>query len=189
MRGPDSALFTVTAIPAGAGALAVTVGLALAHGGDLSGHLAEIVAACGFAVVTCALAFSTPGRDRASLDLAYTIAALLALPFPAAMILGTASALTGSLLRGPRRAGPVRLLSVAGANVAVATAITGVASAAVPPLRALLRADAPPVPGSSGSAAELSSLATTLYLASALYLVLNAVNLAIMTAWLASRHQ
>src|SRR5262245_19245764 len=140
MRGPESALFTATAIPAGAAALAITVGLALAHGPELSAHLAEIVAASGFAMVSCALAFSTPGRDRASLELAYTLAALLALPFPTAMILSVASALTGSLLRGPRNAGPLRFLSVAGANVAVATAVTGAASAVLPQLRTLLRA-------------------------------------------------
>lgn len=189
MRSRESALFTATAIPAGIVGLGLTAWLACSHADALARDWSDIVLTTLFAVLSYCLSFSTTGRDRASLELSYMMAAVLALPFPAPLIVAVAAALTGSLLRGGPGLRLPRFASVAGANVTVAIGISTAAFAtavlmARPIATIAKEANAllhrGPVPGAY-------PLSSTLLLCAALFLVMNLVNLAVMTGWVALR--
>lgn len=189
MRSRESALFTATAIPAGIAVLGLTVWFARSHVDALSRSGPDLVLTTLFAVLSYCLSFSTTGRDRTSLELAYLMAAVLALPFPAPLIVAVVAALTGSLLRGGPDLGFVRFAAVAGANVTVGVAISGSAFAtavlmARPVATVSKKIDLLIHPESVAGAYPLLS---TLLLCSALFVVMNAVNLIVMAVWVALR--
>src|SRR5262245_391551 len=174
MRSAESALFKATAVPAGLFALAVTAWLAKTHAAALAPGMPILGLLTLAAVLSWHLSFSTEGRGKVSLELAYFIAAALMLPFPAPLLVGALTALIGSILRVGRDLSTVRFASLTGANVTIATAMTGAASA----VQALV---APYLPSAE------HAILHPLVLAAASFVAMNAVNLALMAAWVTAR--
>src|SRR2546422_1658386 len=184
MRTRDPALFAATAIPAGAAALALTGILTWARSQEIGRDVPGLLLMILFALLSYPLSFSTTGRDRASLELAWFLAAVLALPFPSALIVGAGAALAGSLLRGGgSSSGAFRLLSITGANVFVATAIAGAASAAAAAMPPWIPQEA----DGSFFALVPALLPWLLLISCLLFVVMNAANLLLMTLWISSR--
>src|SRR5262245_30632970 len=125
MSSRESPLFAATALPAGLAAAGLTAALAWSRLPALEPRLGEIVLTTLFALASYRLSFATYTRARASLELAYLMAAALALPFPAAMVVGVISAATGTTLRSDRSVGGFHRITLAAANLAIATSSTG----------------------------------------------------------------
>lgn len=174
MKTPESGAFYATAIPAGVLSLALVTGLAWTHTRALAPIAGDLALTTVFAIFSYLLSFSVAGPGRVSLELAYFIAAALVLPFPAAMLVGAIAALAGSILRVDSGLRVARLLAVTGANVTIATLMTGAACAARVWLSPL---------DLHAAGVILPHLA----LSAALFVAMNLVNLAAMTAWVASR--
>src|SRR5437870_4938398 len=171
-----SRAFRATALPAGVLALAVTGWASWTHATELAAVRGELALIVVFALLSHAFSFSTALTTRVSLELAYLIAAALALPYPSAMLAGGVAALGGSLLRVERPRGTSPFAAIVGANIAVATMMTAAASA----LRARL--------GTPFTTPEFPpEIGMVLLLSTALFAAMSAVNLAAMAAWVALR--
>lgn len=173
----ESPLFAATALPAGVLALGVTAWLVWSRLPSIEPHLPAIGLTTLFALASYRLSFATNGRARASLELAYLIAAALVLPFPAAMIVGVVSAAAGTALRSDLSAGGFRRITLAAANTAIAASITGAAGLLVKALHLAFPAQAEP------------SAAWLLIFAALLFVAMNVVTLLIMTGWILVRGQ
>jgi diguanylate cyclase (GGDEF)-like protein len=175
MSSRESPLFPATALPAGIAAIGLTVTLAATHQAQLSARLPAIALTTLLALASYRLSFAMNGRTRASLELAYLIAAALALPFPAAMIAGVVSAAVGTNLRSDRSVGGFRRITLAAANTAIAASITGAAS-----LLAM---------GLERAFPERAGLPATrlLLFAAILFAAMNTVTLLIRATWIKAR--
>src|SRR5437867_2146531 len=189
MRTRDPALFAATAIPAGAAALALTGLLTWVRSQEIGREVPGLLLMTLFALLSYPLSFSTTGRDRASLELAWFLAAVLALPFPAGLIVGAGAALAGSLLLGGRSSsgGAFRLLPITGANVFVATAIAAAASVAAAAAAATMPPWIPQHADGSLFALLPALLPRLLVISCLLFVVMNTVNLLLMSLWISLR--
>src|SRR4029450_10721463 len=175
MSSRESPLFPATALPAGIAAIGLTVTLTATQQAQLSARLPAIALTTLLALASYRLSFAMNGRTRASLELAYLIAAALALPFPAAMIAGVVSAAVGTNLRSDRSVGGFRRITLAAANTAIAASITGAAS-----LLAM---------GLERAFPERAGLPATrlLLFAAILFAAMNTVTLLIRATWIKAR--
>lgn len=176
MRPSESTLFPATAIPAGLACLGVTVWLSWERAPQLWPSATPLLVMSLFALASHILSFSATGSERVSLELAYFIAAALALPFPAPLIVATFSSLAGSFFRMQPGLSRSRFVTLTGANVAISTTMAASAAGAA----TLLSPIVAPIE---------SAILRTLLLAAALFFAMNAVNLIAVAAWVAARRE
>ena len=168
MEGRRRPAFTSYALVAGLAAYTGLAVLVIDRREALAGHWTEIGAFTLLAALSWRFSFSIFPKTSVSLDMAYLLTAMLVLPAPAAAIIAAGTAILGSVLRSREEATFLGNLAIIMINSAILIAMTTAGSSIV----------------SSFSLNETAAHGLTMSLAGALialFLVLNMVNLGLMS--------
>jgi len=168
MEGRRRPAFTTYALVAGLAAYAGLAVLVIERREALAGHWADIGAFTVLAALSWRFSFSIFPKTSISLDMAYLLTALLALPSPAAAIIGAGTAILGSVLRSREEATFTGNFAIVMINSAILIAMTAAGSSLV----------------SAWDLAATAASGLTFSLAwslVALFLALNLVNLGLMS--------
>ncbi len=167
LEGKGRPAFNIYALVAGLAAYAGLAILTVERWEALSGSWIEIAAFTILAALSWRFSFSIFPKTSISLDMAYVLTALLVLPAPSAALIGAGTAVLGSVLRSREEATFLGNLAIVMVNSAILIAMTAAGSAFVSAW-------------GLGTVAEGGLSLDLVWVLLALFLLLNAINLALM---------